>query len=427
MALVSDAEWLLENSEILDRGMARWLLRLAEFDAASGWEIDGQNSCVEWLMHRARMARSTAFERVQVARALRHRPALSDAFREGRISYSAARVMARMMDPDREVDLAVLRVAEHCPLTDVERMVRQYQGYMDQDRPPRERIQPSVRIYQYAEGLTKIESILPDTDAAEVLATINLFASRARYGRSATADNPEEDELDDETLDEEDLDEVEGSEPDVEQDLGVGQSAAADSPPPPTVWAAALMDMTRAAAAHTGKAAVAADRYLMHVVVDQDGVTTLPDGTRIAGDEAARVACDCSIVVHHYKDGQPLYQSRRTRKWNTAQRRAALVRDGGHCRFPGCQHRIVDLHHHQPWDPDGKTDIDNGFSLCRHHHGLLHTKGFQAHGEPNGELRFYRPDRGPIGTTTPVDRTTLSFNQLPSLLGHSRLAAQQRW
>ncbi|HLI01843.1 MAG TPA: HNH endonuclease signature motif containing protein [Acidimicrobiales bacterium] len=169
--------------------------------------------------------------------------------------------------------------------------------------------------------------------------------------------------------------------------------------------------MTRAATAHTGKAAVAADRCLMHVIVDHNGITTLPDGTRIADNEAARLACDCSIVVHHYKDGQPLYQSRRTRKWNTAQRRAALVRDGGHCRFPGCQHRIVDLHHHQDWDHDGKTDIDNGYNLCRHHHRLIHS-GFQAHGQPDGRLRFYRPDRTPIGTTAPVDRDTISFSTL---------------
>ncbi|MGH9094889.1 MAG: HNH endonuclease, partial [Acidimicrobiales bacterium] len=54
-----------------------------------------------------------------------------------------------------------------------------------------------------------------------------------------------------------------------------------------------------------------------------------------------------------------------------------LVRDGGHCRFPGCQRTIADLHHQHHWNHGGPTDLDNAFLACPHHHTLLHH-GYHA-------------------------------------------------
>lgn len=143
-------------------------------------------------------------------------------------------------------------------------------------------------------------------------------------------------------------------------------------------------------------------RYLVHVITHPGEQTTLADGSPLDPVTAEVVACDASAVVHVVgADGEPLAQGRKTRVWSTSQRRAAMLRGGGHCRFPGCHRRVADLHHHQPWSHGGPTDIDNGYLACARHHTLLHA-GFTATGNPNGPLTFHRPDGTPIGTTTPA-------------------------
>lgn len=131
------SQWLLDRLSEMDTFQATWLMALAEFDAHGGWAADGALSCVDWLTYRGRMSRSSAYEKQQIARALRARPVLARAYLQGRISYSAVRAMTRMRDPDPDVDEAIVAVAEVGTVADVERLVRTYSRYHDQDLPPR--------------------------------------------------------------------------------------------------------------------------------------------------------------------------------------------------------------------------------------------------------------------------------------------------
>lgn len=170
------------------------------------------------------------------------------------------------------------------------------------------------------------------------------------------------------------------------------------------------MDLVRVGLAHLDQGHAAGDdRYLVHVIMAPDGTATQADGTPVDAQTAGQVTCDAAVVTHHHgQDGEPLYLERKTRMWTTAQRRAALVRDG-HCRFPGCTRRVADLHHQQYWSQGGPTNIDNGFITCDHHHTLLHH-GYQVVGDPNHTLTFYRPGGFPIGTTVPKRRTAPSLS-----------------
>src|SRR5258708_6299284 len=87
--------WLVEDRAEMDRGEACWLERLAEFDRDELWCLDGQLSCATWLVWQTNMARSTAFEKLRVAHELARRPIVAEAFRNGGISYSAARAITR--------------------------------------------------------------------------------------------------------------------------------------------------------------------------------------------------------------------------------------------------------------------------------------------------------------------------------------------
>jgi len=134
----------------------------------------------------------------------------------------------------------------------------------------------------------------------------------------------------------------------------------------------------------------------------------LLNGTPVHPSDAARINCDCSTVNHFVRDsGEPLSLGRKTREWTTAQRRSINVRDGGHCRFPGCQFTHYDIHHLQSWEAGGATDVANGVCECRRHHRMLHA-GYRVEGDPYGELRFYRPDGTYVGATYPASARALS-------------------
>ncbi len=112
MSALETGEWLATSLAASESAMAEWLEALAEFDRLQGWALDGQLSCVDWLIWRCRMSKSSAYERVQIARELSKRPLLREALRSGRVSYSVARLMARMEGADPTVDAAIIDAAE---------------------------------------------------------------------------------------------------------------------------------------------------------------------------------------------------------------------------------------------------------------------------------------------------------------------------
>src|SRR6185295_10802669 len=80
--------FLVTNRKAVDAAEARWLEALAEFDSRCGYGVDGHRDCVTWLTDKCGLARSTAKERLRIARQLRHRPVLAAALAEGRVSFT---------------------------------------------------------------------------------------------------------------------------------------------------------------------------------------------------------------------------------------------------------------------------------------------------------------------------------------------------
>jgi hypothetical protein len=72
-------------------------------------------------------------------------------------------------------------------------------------------------------------------------------------------------------------------------------------------------------------------------------------------------------------------------------------RDQG-CRFPGCGVRFGQGHHIRHWAQGGPTTLSNLAMLCRRHHHdrAVHEDGFRVERQPDGELRFTRPDGRPL-------------------------------
>jgi len=105
-----------------------------------------------------------------------------------------------------------------------------------------------------------------------------------------------------------------------------------------------------------------------------------------------RIACDATIAVAVDDDvGHTMYEGRARRFPSGAQRREVMRRDR-QCRFPGCTNvTFANVHHIVPWKPGGGTDLPNLVLLCRHHHGVVHRKGWNMTGNANEELTIVGP------------------------------------
>lgn len=101
-------------------------------------------------------------------------------------------------------------------------------------------------------------------------------------------------------------------------------------------------------------------------------------GATVSLATVARLACEGGIQPIVVGDnGSALRLGRAQRLFSTAQRLALAARDGG-CRFPGCDRppSYTEAHHITPWSRGGRTDVDDGILLCRHHHLLVHNNGW---------------------------------------------------
>jgi hypothetical protein len=145
--------------------------------------------------------------------------------------------------------------------------------------------------------------------------------------------------------------------------------------------------------------------------VTLDGIA-LPSGT------VQRIACGAAIVYAIVgSDGTPMDVGRRTRKINTLLRRALLLRDGGRCRFPGCEStRRLHAHRIRHWAAGGETKLANLITLCTAHHWAVHegghlvwtgTDGRLHFADPNGRLLPNAPTTGPASGNEAIGYTDI--------------------
>ena len=76
--------------------------------------------------------------------------------------------------------------------------------------------------------------------------------------------------------------------------------------------------------------------------------------------------------------------------------RAEVSYSKGGCRFPGSGVRFGQGHHIRHWAQGGPTTLSNLAMLCRRHHRAVHEEGYGLDRQPDGELRFRRPDGRPL-------------------------------
>lgn len=154
----------------------------------------------------------------------------------------------------------------------------------------------------------------------------------------------------------------------------------------------ALVDMIRIAGAADPGRVFGTRRPGVRVVVDERDRARGIGAARIEGESvsvsvatAERIACATGyepVVIHI--DGR-LDVGRAQRLFTDRQRTALAVRWGG-CAVEGCARppSATEAHHIREWSAGGRTDVDNGILLCRHHHLLVHNNRWSIHRDRDG-------------------------------------------
>jgi hypothetical protein len=359
---------IAELSAHLEAATAHLLDLIREFDARGGW-ASGFRSCAAWLSWRIGLDPGAARERVRVARALGTLPRLARALARGELSYAKVRALTRVATPDTEERLlAVGRAgtAEH-----VERIVR---GWRRVDRQAEAR--EAAR-----QDATRALYLRPDDDGTVLIRGRLAPEVGALLLRALAAAR--------EAL--------------YQQRYGDGV------PTQPQQQADALALLAETALHHGLDPGAPGERYQVVVHVDaapladpeQPGQSVLEDGPRVSAETSRRLACDASrVVMRHAPDGRLVEVGARTRTIPPALRRALHGRDRG-CRFPGCGLPFGQGHHIRHWAQGGPTTLSNLALLCRRHHRAVHEEGFQVERQPDGALRFRRPDGRPLPDVPP--------------------------
>ena len=362
---------IAELSAHLEAATARLLDLIREFDARGGWG-NGFRSCAHWLSWRIGLDLGAAREKVRVARALgnaaapgpgaRPRGAVvrqgpgPDPRRHPGDRSAAARGGARRHGLPRRADRA--RLALRGP---------QGRGPGDQAtaREPGAARPPGRRRHRGAPGATGPRG--------------RARCSCGRWPRPARSCT---------------------SGPGARRAAPRLADPIADRPTMAQQQADALALLAEAALHHELDPGAPGERYQVVVHVDaaaladpdQPGQSVLEDGQRVSAETSRRLACDASrVVMRHDEEGRTVEVGARTRTIPPALRRALHHRDQG-CRFPGCGLPFGQGHHVRHWAQGGPTTLSNLAMLCRRHHRAVHEEGYQVDRQPDGELRFRRPD-----------------------------------
>ncbi len=361
---------IAELSAHLEAATARLLDLIRELDARAGWN-HGFPSCAHWLAWRASMDLGAARERVRVARALGSLPRLADALARGELSYAKVRALTRVATPETEERLlAVGRAGSACQ---VERIVRGWRR-VDQIAEARETARchksRALHVYQDEDGMVVIRGRLTPEDGAVLMQAL-AAARETLYQRArgtGAASGPV----------------------DVSSEMSSTAQQQAD----------ALALLAETALHHDLGPGAPGERYQIIVHVDAPvlangdapGQSVLEGGTHVSSETSRRLACDATrVIMRHDTDGRAVEVGARTRTIPPALRRALHHRDRG-CRFPGCGLQFGQGHHIHHWAHGGPTTLSNLAMLCRRHHRAVHEEGYQVERQPDGELRFRRPD-----------------------------------
>lgn len=353
---------------------------------------DGASSTVTWLQQQTGRSTREAARLERLSRRLDQLPRTAEAVEQGRITAEAADAVVRAADDGRlgslaDVDRSLSQAAGVLPpeklRAEIRRRTQAADGAALLADERRQHANRRVTLTTQPDGMTALHGLLPPEPAERL--RVALDALDAPDG----ADVP----------------------PELRRDRGQRladaldrlatvalERADVDGPGRRVPQLTVTVDLATIAADLADPAAAPGDDRAL--APDDPAWAGLPTGHTTFGVDLSpqavrRLLCDAAIT-RVVLDGAslPLDVGRATRTWSTAQRKAAGARDRG-CRGPACDRPPgwTELHHLHWWRRGGPTCVDNGLSLCRRCHRLVHDDGWTVRLEPvTGDAVWTSPD-----------------------------------
>jgi hypothetical protein len=161
------------------------------------------------------------------------------------------------------------------------------------------------------------------------------------------------------------------------------------------------------------------------------GVATTLDGNPVTDALVAAVAAGGAMELLLTANGRILDLGRSSRTYSAAQRRALLAFWGG-CACCGAEPERCDIHHVQPWENGGLTDIANAVPKCRRCHHDHHRKHWRDHLEPDGTYVLRLPDgterhHRPAARDAQLPELPVATTARPFLAPRYDPQAERRW
>ena len=375
-------ERIAELAARINIATCEMLTLVADFDRREGW-ADNFTSCAEWLAWRTGRTLAAARENVRVAHALKELPLTAEAMKSGQLSYTKARTMTRVAQPETEATL--LEFARSTSAARLEQLARRWKTLSRDGEISAEEVRHRSRTFSVAidaDGMYVVRGRL-EPDVGAVLMRAIEAASDALYRGEDAEARPR------------------------------NRQRRAD--------AAGLVAERALAAGFGGESGTRAERY--QVVVHTDAATLSErgetgrselDGVRVCAETSRRMACDAARVAMCHRDGEVVSVGRRQRTIPPHIRRALEERDRG-CRYPGCASRFTEAHHVKHWADGGETSLANTLLLCRRHHRLVHEGQTRMALDRDGKAAFFTRKGQVIGSAPPSPEAVRKLPPPPAL------------
>ena len=353
------ATGMKEDRRLISIAEARIVVRQAEFNRRQAYLDEGATSLESWIAQSLGASVATARSYSHVAEKSEDLPHLIGAMAGGEISFDKVRAVLDVATP--ETDQALCAQAKELNVRELAEVARTSAARARSASVSQSRSEHDSRYVRFNDANRTLTAQLPKESYAQTKATVDAFA----------ADVPSDGET---PLDHRRCDGFTGI---IDSVTATSTPSTTPSAPKPffVVAHVPLDDLVDDAG----------DKSELAAELEHDGLIDVETVQRIACDATVVVAVDDSL-------GHTMYEGRARRFPSGAQRREVIRRDR-HCRFPGCANAtFAAVHHIVPWKPGGGTDLDNLVLLCKHHHGVVHRKGWSMTGNANQELRIENPD-----------------------------------
>jgi hypothetical protein len=125
-----------------------------------------------------------------------------------------------------------------------------------------------------------------------------------------------------------------------------------------------------------------------------DGLCELDNGDPVPVEMMRRLACDAGIIPVVLNGAGVVLDQGRAKRLATAEQRTAIEAMQQTCSHPECTVTIDDcrIHHIDPWQAGGCTDLARMAPLCEPHHHLVHEGGWRFDMTADRVATWTRPD-----------------------------------